>query len=312
LLSGTHGDAEVVIIGAGPAGLAAALYAGRARLSTVVLERGAAGGQAVTTHLIENYPGFPDGISGPDLMQKMEQQARGFGAKFHYAEVVGIEKSDDRGFLIRSSEADILARAAIIATGTEPVRLNVPGEDRLRGSGVSYCATCDGAFFRDKRVLVVGGGDTSIVEALFLTRFASRVTVVHRRGELRATKILQEEAFGNPKIEFAWHCVVVEILGKDTVDGAVLKDVRTGDERPVDAEGIFIAVGSRADTGFAASLVDLDPRGYVLTDERMRTRTPGVFACGDVRSKSLRQVVTAVADGATAAVEAEKHLAGRD
>ncbi|MEW6106270.1 MAG: thioredoxin-disulfide reductase [Bacillota bacterium] len=307
----TTTNPEVVVIGAGPAGLAAALYAGRARLATVVIERGAAGGQASTTHLIENYPGFPEGITGPDLMQRMEQQARRFGAEFRYAEVRALATGeDDGGFLISTSEGDLRAPAVIVATGTEPVRLGVPGEDRLRGSGVSYCATCDGAFFRDKHVLVVGGGDSAIVEALFLTRFASRVTVVHRRDELRATKVVQEDAFKNPKIGFVWNSVVDEILGVDRVEGVILRDTRTDEKRRLDADGVFVAIGSRPDTGFVAGLVDLDPQGYIVTDDRMRTRTRGLFAAGDVRAKTVRQVVTAVADGAMAAVEAERHISG--
>lgn len=305
-------DPEVAVIGAGPAGLAAALYAGRARLATVVLERGASGGQASTTHLIENYPGFPEGISGPDLMQRTEQQARRFGAEFRCAEVRGVMRDEgDAGFIIDSNEGEVRAPAVIVATGTEPVRLGVPGEDRLRGAGVSYCATCDGAFFRDKHVLVIGGGDSAIVEALFLTRFASRVTVVHRRDELRATKVVREDAFRNPKIDFAWNSVVDEILGGEKVEGVVLKDTRTGERRRMDADGVFVAIGSRPDTRFVADLADLDQRGYILTDDRMRTRTGGLFAAGDVRSKTVRQVVTAVADGAIAAVEAEKHISGR-
>ncbi|MGE5588152.1 MAG: thioredoxin-disulfide reductase [Clostridia bacterium] len=308
---GTATEFEVVVIGAGPAGLAAALYAGRARLATVVVERAAAGGQASTTHLIENYPGFPDGISGPDLMQRMEQQARKFGAEWRSAEVRAVAtRQDAGGFAVDTSEGELRAAAVIVATGTEPVRLGVPGEDRLRGSGVSYCATCDGAFFRDRHVLVVGGGDSAIVEALFLTRFASRVTVVHRRGELRATKVVQEDAFKNPKIGFAWNSVVDEILGADKVEGVILRDTRTGERRRLGADGVFVAVGSRPDTGFIAGLADLDPQGYVLTDDRMRTRTPGLFAAGDVRAKTVRQVVTAVADGAIAATEAERHISG--
>jgi thioredoxin reductase (NADPH) len=308
---GTPKDFEVIVIGAGPAGLAAALYAGRARLATVVVERAIVGGQASTTHLIENYPGFPDGISGPDLMERMERQARKFGAEWRAADVRAVVASQDtRGFVVHTSEGELRAAAVIVATGTEPVRLGVPGEDRLRGSGVSYCATCDGAFFRDRRVLVVGGGDSAIVEALFLTRFASRVTVVHRRGELRATKVVQEDAFKNPRIDFAWYSVVDEILGEDKVEGVIVKDVRTGERRRLEADGVFVAVGSRPDTGFIAPLADLDPQGYILTDDRMRTRTPGVFAAGDARAKAVRQIVTAVADGAIAAIEAERHISG--
>lgn len=301
---------DVAIIGAGPAGLSAALYAGRAKLSTVVIEQGAAGGQAATTHWIENYPGFPEGISGPDLMQRMEEQARKFDAEFACTAVNSVSR-DDRGyFSVISGEGNHTVRTVIVATGTIPRSLGVPGEDKLRGMGVSYCATCDGPFFRGKEVLVIGGGDSAIVEALFLAKFASRVTVVHRRGELRATKAVQDDAFANPKIEFHWNSVATEILGDSKVEGVMLKDVRTGDTRLVKADGVFVAIGSRPDTHFieTKTMVDTDERGYILTDDRMRTRTPGLLAAGDVRAKSLRQVVTAVSDGAIAAVEAEKHL----
>lgn len=299
---------DVAIIGAGPAGLSAALYAGRAKLSTVVAEQGVSGGQAATTHWIENYPGFPEGISGPDLMQRMEQQARKFDVEFIHAAVNSVSR-DSRGcFSVTSGEGEFTAGTVIVATGTVPQSLGVPGEDKLRGIGVSYCATCDGPFFREKEVLVIGGGDSAIVEALFLTRFASKVTVIHRRGELRATKVLQDDAFSNSKIEFCWHSVVSEILGDSKVEGVTLRDVRTGDTRFMEAGGVFVAIGSRPDTGFVESMVDIDERGYVITDDRMRTSTPGLFAAGDVRAKSLRQVVTAVSDGAVAAIEAEKHL----
>lgn len=305
--------AEVVIVGAGPAGLAAALYAGRARLAAIVVERAAAGGQAGTTHLIENYPGFPEGIPGPDLVQRMEEQARKFGASFLSARATEVSRAigTGGGFLVRTTEGDLRSEAVIVATGTEPVRLGVPGEDRLRGSGVSYCATCDGPFFRDKRVLVVGGGDSALVEALFLARFASRVTVVHRRDALRATRVLQEDALANGKIGFELNAVVDEIVGDRTVEGAILRDTRTGAQKRLDADGVFVAIGSRPDAAFVADLVERDPDGYVVTDDRMRTRTSGLFAAGDVRAKSLRQVVTAVGDGAIAAVEAERHVSER-
>lgn len=301
-------DKDVAIIGAGPAGLSAALYAGRARLSTVVIEQGVSGGQAATTHWIENYPGFPEGIPGPDLMQRMEEQARKFDAEFIYTAVSSVSQDSKGGFSVISGEGELTARTVIVATGTIPMSLGVPGEDKLRGMGVSYCATCDGPFFREKEVLIIGGGDSAIVEALFLTKFASRVTVVHRRGELRATKVLQDDAFSNPKIQFCWHSVVSEILGENKVEGVIVKDVRTGDTRLVEADGIFVAIGSRPDTEFVKSMVDTDARGYIVTDDRMRTRTPGLLAAGDVRAKSLRQVVTAVSDGAIAAVEAGEHL----
>ena len=302
---------DVAIIGAGPAGLSAALYAGRAKLSTVVVEQGAPGGQAATTHWIENYPGFPQGVSGPELMQRMEQQARAFDAEFTYAIINSVLKDENGQFSVTSSEGEFTADTVIVATGTIPTSLGVPGEDTFRGLGVSYCATCDGPFFRGKDVLVIGGGDSAIVEALFLTKFAKSVTVVHRRGELRATKVLQDDAFSNPKIKFAWHSVVSEILGENKVDKVVLKDVRTDDTRLIRADGVFVAIGSRPDTKFIESMVDIDIRGYILTDDRMRTRTPGLMAAGDVRAKSLRQVVTATNDGAIAAVEAGKYLSER-
>ena len=301
-------DLDVAIIGAGPAGLSAALYAGRAKLSTVVVEQGASGGQAATTHWIENYPGFPQGISGPELMQRMEQQAREFDAEFTYATVNSISRDEHGQFSVISSEGEFIARTVIVATGTIPAGLGVPGEDKFRGLGVSYCATCDGPFFRGKEVLVIGGGDSAIVEALFLTKFATSVTVVHRRGELRATKVLQDDAFNNPKIKFAWHCLGSEILGESKVDKVVLRDVRTNDTRALQADGVFVAIGSRPNTEFMQSMVDTDTRGYIITDDRMRTRTPGLMAAGDVRAKSLRQVVTATSDGAIAAVEAEKYI----
>ena len=299
---------DTVIIGAGPAGLAAALYAGRAKLSTLVIEQGIPGGQAATTHWIDNYPGFAEGISGPELMQQMDEQARRFGAQFIYSTVNSILQKDNGYFLINTNEKDIYTKTVIVATGTIAKNLGIPGEDRLKGVGISYCATCDGPFFRDREVLVIGGGDSAIVEALFLTRFASKVTVIHRRGELRATKVLQDDAFKNPKIEFSWHSVVSKFQGETKLEGAVIKDVRTDNTKLIKADGIFIAIGSNPDTQFVKGMVDTDARGYIITDGKMKTITPGLFAAGDVRSKSLRQVVTAVSDGAIAAVEAGGYL----
>jgi thioredoxin reductase (NADPH) len=300
---------DVIVIGAGPSGLSASLYAGRAKLSTIVIEKGVPGGLAATTHWIENYPGFPEGISGSDLMQKMVEQVERFGSEFVYSSVNSVSTDNKSYFSVASDSGVFTSKAVIISTGTNPLNLDVPGEDRLRGLGVSYCATCDGPFFRGKDLLVIGGGDSAIAEALFLTRFASKVTVVHRRDQLRAAKSIQDHAFNNPKIEFRWDSVVNEILGEAKVEGAVLKDVRTGRVESIKTDGIFVAIGSRPDTGFIKVKVDKDERGYILTDERMRTPTLGLFAAGDVRAKSLRQVVTAVSDGAIAAVEAEQYLA---
>ncbi|HHV63289.1 MAG TPA: thioredoxin-disulfide reductase [Firmicutes bacterium] len=324
-------DYDLVIIGGGPAGLSAAIYGGRARLRTLLVERGAVGGLAITTFHIDNYPGFPETIAGPDLMQRMEEQARKFGAEVEQADVTGLGAplpggpggpgGADGSFTITTSNGNRTARAVIVATGTEPMKLGVPGEEELRGRGVSYCATCDGAFFRDKRVVVVGGGDSAIEEAIFLTRFASVVTVVHRRDALRATKVVQERAFANPKIAFEWSHVVTEIIGENRVEGVRLRSTKTGEIKELPVDGIFIYIGSRPNTGFlegrpgdaggaGAPQVKLDERGYIITDEAMRTNVPGLFAAGDVRQKGLRQIVTAVSDGAIAAVEAGKYIAG--
>ena len=231
----------------------------------------------------------------------------GFHSTFRET-VNSILQKDNGYFLINTNEKDIYTKTVIVATGTIAKNLGIPGEDRLKGVGISYCATCDGPFFRDKEVLVIGGGDSAIVEALFLTRFASKVTVIHRRGELRATKVLQDDAFKNPKIEFSWHSVVSKFQGETKLEGAVIKDVRTDNTKLIKADGIFIAIGSNPDTQFVKGMVDTDARGYIITDGKMKTITPGLFAAGDVRSKSLRQVVTAVSDGAIAAVEAGGYL----
>ncbi|NPV54935.1 MAG: thioredoxin-disulfide reductase [Firmicutes bacterium] len=325
---------DLIIVGGGPAGLSAAIYGGRARLRTLVLERGAIGGLAITTFHIDNYPGFPESIAGPDLMQRMEEQARKFGAEIEQADITGLEGPGglggpggselDGSFAVITSGGKRIARAVIVATGTEPMKLGVPGEEEFRGRGVSYCATCDGAFFRDKHVIVVGGGDSAIEEAIFLTRFASAVTVVHRRDALRATKVVQERAFANPKIAFEWSHVVGEITGENRVEGVRLRSTKTGEVKELPADGVFIYVGSRPNTGFLMGgpggdnpgpaqvglqpQVKLDERGYIITDEAMRTNVPGLFAAGDVRQKGLRQIVTAVSDGAIAAVEAEKYI----
>jgi thioredoxin reductase (NADPH) len=298
---------DLVIIGGGPAGLAAGLYAGRAKLDVLLLEKGAPGGLAATTEGIENYPGFPEGVGGPDLMEKMLAQAQKFGLEVKSAAVESISWANGH-FQVKTEDEVYPGLAVILATGAEPELLHVPGETEFRGRGVSYCATCDGAFFRGKTVAVVGGGDAAVEEAVFLTRFAEKVYLIHRRGELRATKVVQQKAMVNPRIEFIWHNVVEEIFGGKTVEGMQVKDVRSGEKRRLDVDGVFIYVGQKPASRLVKELVELDPRGYIITDENMQTSFPGLFAAGDVRKKLLRQVVTAVADGAVAAVAAEKYV----
>ncbi|WP_407637335.1 thioredoxin-disulfide reductase [Desulfofundulus thermocisternus] len=298
---------DVVIIGGGPAGLTAGIYAARAKLKTLLIERGMTGGLAATTELIENYPGFSDGIGGPELMSRMEAQARRFGLEILNSNVETLQK-ENLSFIIKTEDTELLTRTVIIATGAQPQRLNVKGEETFHGRGVSYCATCDGAFFKDKHVAVVGGGDAAVEEAMFLTRFAQKVFIIHRRGELRATKIVQERARQNPRLEFIWHSIVEEITGNETVNGVRIKDVRTGQARELAVDGVFIYIGYIPNSSLVKELVKLDEQGYIITDTNMQTSCPGIFAAGDVRQKSLRQVVTAVADGAIAAVSAEKYL----
>lgn len=300
--------AEVAIIGAGPAGLTAALYCGRAGLDTVVVERLGPGGQAATTAHIENYPGFPGGISGPDLGQRLEEQARAFGARLVLAEVQTVSVHD--GFGVRTGEGDMAVRALIVASGARERPLGVPGESEFRGRGVSYCATCDGAFYRNRRVVVVGGGDSALEEALFLTRFASTVTVIHRRDALRAAKVLQERALSSAKLAFVWNTVVKAVLGRDKVEGVQLTHVGTGKDTEFPADGVFVCVGKLPNSELVRPLVETDAAGYVVTGEDMSTSSPGLFAAGDVRAKYLRQVATAVSDGAVAGVAAERYLAG--
>lgn len=298
---------DVAVIGAGPAGLTAALYAARARLSTVVVEKMFPGGQAALTDIIENYPGFTEGISGIQLADAIKRQAERFGAEFTNGDVERIEKNDDLFTVFLKGES-IKAKTVILAAGAQPRKLGVKGEKEFTGRGISYCATCDGAFYKDKPIAVVGGGDTAIQEALYLTRFASEIYVIHRRDQLRATKVLQERAFKNEKIKFVWDSVVKEIKGEGTVDEVVVENVKTGKLDSLRVDGIFIAIGHIPNTDFVKDLVQLNEQGYVITDAYMATNVPGIFAAGDMRQKDLRQVVTAVSDGAIAAVEAGKYL----
>ncbi|MCR4398622.1 MAG: thioredoxin-disulfide reductase [Firmicutes bacterium] len=303
---------DVAIIGAGPAGLTAGIYAARSGLDTVILERTAPGGLAATTFRIENYPGFPDGIEGPALASAMENQARKSGCSIMGYEVQSVVPpgSNGRAFALYTAEGRVESRTVIVATGTHEKQLGVPGERELRGRGVSYCATCDGPFFKGKRVAVVGGGDSAIAEALFLARVATRVTVIHRRDSLRAGRHLREAAMVNDRIAFLWNTVVTAVEGSETVERLHLRNVETGETSSLDVEGVFVYIGFVPNTAFLAGMVRLDDAGYVVVDESLETSVPGIFAAGDVRAKQVRQVVTAAADGAVAAMAAERFLAG--
>lgn len=308
---------DVVIVGSGPAGLTAAIYSARANLRPLVIEGEPSstsdqpGGQLMLTTEVENFPGFVDGILGPELMQRFRAQAERFGAQFLTAKVTKVDLSR-RPFPVWTTtdgEApSVEAKALIVATGAQALTLGVPGEDRLLGHGVSSCATCDGFFFRDQDIAVVGGGDSAMEEALFLTRFARSVTVVHRRGELRASKIMQERAMANPKIRFRWHAVVEEILGERSVEGLRLRDVRDGSEDVLAVTGCFVAIGHRPSTAIFAGQLEMDQDGYLLTRDGSRTNVEGVFACGDVQDRVYRQAITAAGSGCMAAIDAERWL----
>jgi len=301
---------DLIVIGGGPAGLTAGLYGVRAKLKTLLLEKlPLLGGQIINAEKVENYPGFPEGISGQELISKMETQAREFGLVIKTEEVKAI-KVDGEVKKVVTEDGDYFTRSIIVATGASPSRLGVEGEERLIGRGISFCGTCDGFFFKDKDVIVVGGGDTAIIEALFLTRFVRKVTVVHRRNELRATKILQERAFKNEKIGFLWDSVVERIEGKETVEKVILRNVKTGETFVREIDGVFIFVGITPNSQFLKGTIDLDEKGFIMTDDNLETSVSGIFAAGDVRKKLLRQISTAVGDGATAAFAAEKYLEG--
>ena len=299
---------DLVIIGGGPGGYTAALYGARAGLSTLVLEKLSAGGQMALTHRIDNYPGFPEGADGFELAESMQQQAERFGAVTEYAEVFSADlKAQPK--IIETSEGNFQARAVIIATGAGPRELGVPKEKELIGRGVNYCAACDGAFYKGKNVVVVGGGNTAAADAMLLSRVAKKVILVHRRNSLRATKIYHQPLMEAENVEFAWNSQVVEILHDQKVSGVVLRDVDSGELRQIDCDGIFVSVGRKPVTEFLGGQVELDKGGYILAGESTVTNIPGVFAVGDVRTKFLRQVVTAVADGAVAVHMAEEFLA---
>ena len=299
---------DVIIIGAGPAGLTAGLYTGRARLKTLILEKATAGGQAATTDMIENYPGFPEGVGGFQLTELMKQQALEFGAEIReIAPVATIEiDGDDR--IVKTEDESFVAATVIIATGSEPRALGIPGEDELRGRGVSYCATCDGAFYRDKVVAVIGGGNAAVEEAMFLTRFASKVYIVHRRSELRADKILQERALKNEKINFVWDAHLRKVLGTGKVEEIVVENKNNHERTRIQVDGVFFYIGTTPNTVFCEGVIDMDSRDFIFTDEKLQTNVPGIFAAGDCRANLVKQVAVAVGEGALAAVEVSRYI----
>lgn len=297
---------DIVIIGAGPSGLAAGLYAARARRKTLLIEKNITGGQIALTATIENYPGILE-VNGFDLGQTMQAQAEKYGMETTYTTVTGIEPQGKQ-HLIRTADGDYLAKALIVTAGADYNRLNVPGEERLTGYGVSYCATCDAAFFKDMEVAVVGGGDSALDEGLFVARYASQVTVIHRRDELRAGAILQERAFNNPKMGFMWNSVVESIDGSEAVEKLRVRNVVTGEQDDFPVAAVFIFIGHIPNSSFIRDLVDIDSGGHVIVNDWMETNVPGIFAAGDIRQNSARQVVTSAGDGATAAIRADHYI----
>jgi len=302
---------DLVIIGAGPAGLTAALYAGRYRLKTLLLERMGFGGQIVFSSKIENYPGFPGGISTQELIDKFKQQVDGLEIEIQIGEVFEVAPSfklEKPVYNIKTKEASYETRCVIVASGALPKKLCIPGEDRFTGRGVSYCGTCDGPLFKDKDILIIGGGDRATEEAIFLTSYAKTVTLVHRRAQLRASKILEEKARANPKIKFVLDCVIEEIIGKEKVEAAKIRNLKTNAGCIISCQGVFIFVGIIPNTGFAKKLLNTDESGFIIVDQGSRTSQEGIFACGDCVKKSLYQVITACGEGAVAAASCQRYL----
>ncbi len=298
---------NVIIIGSGPAGLTAAIYTARAELKPIVVSGMQPGGQISQTTLVENYPGFPDGIMGPELMDNTRKQAERFGTRFIDEEVVNVDFKS-RPFTIKTETKELKAKAVIVASGATAKWLGVPGEMKLIGRGVSGCATCDGFFFKGKDVIVIGGGDTALEDAIFLTKFANSVTIVHRRDQLRASKIMQEKAFANPKIKFIWNSVVTEILGEEKVTGVKIKDVKTGTEKEMKIDGVFVAIGHSPATKIFEGQIEIDEQGYIIKKENTETSVKGVFVAGDVADRRYKQAIAAAGDGCKAAIDAEKYL----
>ncbi|MBD3267474.1 thioredoxin-disulfide reductase [bacterium] len=298
---------DTVIIGAGPAGLAAAVYTARGRMNTLILEKGPTGGQIALTELVENYPGFPDGETGVELADMFLKQAQKFGAVMKNAEVKNI-RENGKTYTLSTDQGDIETRTIICAMGADPRKLNVPGEDSNVGTGVSYCATCDGFFFRGKDVIVVGGGDAAVEESIFLTKFANSVTIVHRRDQLRASKILQERAFSNEKVHFIWDTVVTEIVSNGKVEKVLLENVKTGETKEHPIDGVFIFIGHVPNTDLVKDMLEMDDLNLIKVDLLMRSSKPGIFACGDCRTDAARQMVSSAGDGSTAAISAIKYV----
>ena len=299
---------DLIVIGAGPAGLTAALYAGRSRLDTLVLDKMVVGGRILMSENIENFPGFPGGISTQDLASRMEEQVKDLGVKIELEEVLDI---DCESRAVRTATQAYTAKTIIIAVGARPRKLTVPGEDKLVGHGVSYCATCDGPLYKEKNVVLVGGGNAAAEEALYLARFAKQVTVIHRRNDLRASAILQERLKENKKINFILSSLVTRILGSNKVESIMIKDLNTAGERIVSCDGVFVCIGYEPDTDFVKNKLKVDEAGFIITDENLATSRGGIFACGDCRKKSLYQVITACGDGAQAADSAYKYFSTR-
>ncbi len=298
---------EVLIIGAGPAGLTAGIYASRSGRSVTILEKELIGGQITKTAIIENYPGFSEPINALDLVQAMEKQARRFGCEFQMTEAIKIAQTDS-GVEVLTTDGEIKPKAVIIATGTKPKKLGVPGEERLTGLGVSYCAICDGPLYRDKQVAVVGGGDSALEEAEFLSRFCSKVYLIHRRDEFRAAKIIQDRIRANPKIDLLLSQIVVSINGEKRLENLQIKNLKTGTVTPLPVSGLFIYAGLIPNTGFCQGVINLDESRFIITEENLQTNIPGVFAAGDVRKKTVRQIATAVGDGAIAGQMVAEYL----
>jgi len=302
-----NSEYEVIIIGGGPAGLTAGIYTARNRLNSLLIEKSMIGGLISIVDCIENFPGFPEGISGFELGELMHKQATKHGLETLLAEVDGVELQGKQK-VVKTTKGNFIAKALIIAGGSERSKLGVPGEEKFTGKGVSYCATCDAAFFQGLPVALVGGGNSAISEALHLAKCASKVTVIHRRDQLRASRILQERAFSEPKLEFLWNSIVEEIDGKDLVERIRLQQVATGEKSTLDVSGVFISIGQRPNTDYLKGIVPLDANGYIITNEKMETGIPGILAAGDIRSNSIWQAIAAAGDGATAAIYADRFL----